>query len=177
MYAIRSYYVTKNSCGAVYQLDVENGVKDSSGTAINSNYVAVNMAGLVAGVAKDYTGTIYEGNSCDVNGIANPDNLSFLEGYGMLLIGEDTDMHPNDFIWAYDIDSGDMTRILTAPYGAETTSPFWYKDFGGHGYIITTIQHPFGEVDATDPDYNIGASASDADKESYIGYVGPLPKL
>lgn len=167
----------KNSCGAVYQLEVKSGVRDTSGSTINSAYVAYNMQGLVAGIGVDYTGTVYEGNTCDINGISNPDNLSYLEGYNTLLIGEDTDGHPNDFIWSYNFESGELTRILTAPYGAETTSPFWHKDFGGYGYITTVIQHPFGEIGSGDPDYSIGASASDTDKESYVGYIGPFPKL
>ena len=104
-----------------------------------------------------------------MNGIANPDNVTFLDGYDTLIIGEDTtDGHQNDAIWSYDMATGDLTRILTTPYGAETTSPYWYGNLGGWAYLRVVVQHPYGETDQdelTDP----------ADANAYVGYFGPLP--
>ena len=113
----------------------------------------------------------YAGQTCDIDGIANPDNLSFIPGYNTLLIGEDTGSgHQNDAIWAYNIDSGDLTRIETTPYGSETTSPYWYGDINGHGYLMSVVQHPYGESDED--------KLSDAaDAMAYIGYIGPFPAI
>jgi uncharacterized protein len=129
-----------NNCGGVYTLGV------AADSDIGSDYVAYSMKGLVAGTPVDYTGTAMEGNGCDVDGVANPDNLTFLEDSNILVIGEDTGEHPNDMVWAYDISTDKMSRIATTPYGSETTSPYWYKDLNGHGYLTLVTQHPFGEV-------------------------------
>ena len=130
-----------NYCGGVYSLGV------ATNEDIGSDYVAYSMKGLVAGTPVDYTGTAMAGNNCDVDGIANPDNLTFLEDSNILVIGEDTGEHPNDMVWAYDVSTDKMSRIATTPYGSETTSPYWYKDLNGHGYLTLVTQHPFGEVD------------------------------
>ncbi len=61
-----------------------------------------------------------------------------------LIIGEDTSNHQNDALWVYDLKTAQLQRILTTPYGAETTSPYFYPNFGGHAYIAASIQHPYG---------------------------------
>jgi hypothetical protein len=83
--------------------------------AIGSDYVAMNMYGVVSGKMKSYpAGSLYENNTCDVNRIANPDNVTFITGKETLIIGEDTGSgHQNDAIWSYNIISGDLTRIET----------------------------------------------------------------
>ncbi|MDG6773888.1 DUF839 domain-containing protein [Thiomicrorhabdus sp. ZW0627] len=151
-----------NKCGGVYALDV------ATNSTIGSDYVAYSMKGLVAGTPTDYTGTALEGNSCDVDGIANPDNLTFLEGSDILVIGEDTGYHPNDMIWAYNIKNGTMERIFTGPYGSETTSPFWHKNINGKGYLSVTVQHPFGEVSGT------YVRPAGVETKTEAGYIGPF---
>jgi secreted PhoX family phosphatase len=159
-----------NPCGAVYALDVVATKQDSAGNAIASDYVVGNMYPEVSGALKDYAGTEYEGNTCDVDRIAEPDNLSYLPQYKVLLIGEDTGRHQNDMVWAYDVDSQALTRIATTPYGAETTSPFWHTNINGYGYVTLVTQHPFGESDED-------KITSPEDRESYVGYIGPFPAL
>ncbi|EXJ16646.1 Alkaline phosphatase [Imhoffiella purpurea] len=160
----------KNKCGAVYGMNLAGGVSDTEGHAIDSQYVARNMWGMVAGQSKDYSGTELSENSCDVDGIASPDNLTYLPKYRTLVIGEDTSAHQNDYVWSYNVDSRRLTRIATTPYGAETTSPFWHADINGHGYLTLVTQHPYGESDADQ------AQSAD-DKESHVGYIGPFPPL
>ena len=77
-------------------------------------------------------------------------------------------MHQIDYIWAYDVETKALTRILTTPYGAETTSPFWYPNIGGNGYLTAVIQHPYGESDKE-------KKSAPQDIESWIGVVGPFP--
>ncbi len=152
----------ENKCGGVYSLSV---AKDED---IGSDYVAYNMKGLVAGSLADYSGTSLEGNTCDVDSIASPDNVAFLEGTDILVIGEDTSAHPNDMVWAYDVSKNSLTRIATTPFGSETTSPYWYKDINGFGYLTLTTQHPFGEVPGS---YTRPAGV---DIRSTAGYIGPF---
>jgi secreted PhoX family phosphatase len=153
-----------NACGAVYRLSV------GTDSGIGSDYVAKDMTGLVAGTPSDYAeGSEYAGNSCDIDGIANPDNLTYMTGTNTLIIGEDTGSgHQNDAIWAYDMDAGSLTRIMTTPYGSETTSPYYYPNINGWGYLMAVIQHPYGESDED-------KLADPSDAMAYVGYVGPFP--
>lgn len=162
--------ISKNSCGAVYQSDVASGIKDSKGTAINSSLVVTNMSGLVAGKSKTYTETEYKTNTCDLEGISSPDNITYLSGKNILVIGEDTSGHQNDMIWAYDLTTGTLTRIFTTPYGSETTSPFWYPNVNGFGYMTTVIQHPYGESDSD-------KAPNSAAKANYVGVIQGFPAL
>lgn len=168
----------ENKCGAVYALDVygaSEAPKDSTNVAIDSAYVVKNMHAEVVGMPATYeAGSDYEAYTCSVNGIASPDNLTFLAGKNTLIIGEDTSAHPNDFVWSYDINSKRLTRVVSTPYGSETTSPFWYKDINGYGYLSLVTQHPFGEVGSGDVDYALEATATETQKQSSVGVVGPF---
>jgi len=150
----------KNGCGAVYALTLDAG------------YVATALTTLVAGIPAQYgDDTPMAGNTCDIDAIANPDNLTYLPGHDTLIIGEDSGSgHRNDVIWSMNLTSGALTRIFSTPYGAETTSPYWYPDVGGHGYLMAVVQHPYGESDEDqlrDP----------AEARAYVGYIGPFPAL
>ena len=153
--------VAKNSCGVVYALDLD------------ANSVATNMYGYVVGKETAYDASSpYAGNTCDVNGIANPDNVSIIPGYNTLIIGEDTGTgHQNDAIWAYNMATKALTRIQTTPYGSETTSPYFYPNINGWGYMMSVVQHPYGESDEDKVD------AGSAERRAYTGYVGPFPKM
>jgi len=156
-----------NACGAVYQLPV------GTDKGIGSDYVIQSMSALVAGRPvsdRDPQVAGYEAsNSCHIDGIANPDNVTYMNGYDTLIIGEDTGSgHQNDVIWAYNLKTAELTRIQTTPYGSETTSPYWYPDINGWSYMMSVVQHPYGESDS-DKDTGRGETAA------YTGYVGPFP--
>ncbi len=172
-----------NLCGAVYAMQLAGGVEDTTGTPIDSPYVAVDMVSALAGRmtrAWDKNSDLpaypadgpFAANKCDLDGIANPDNLTFIPGPGILIIGEDTsEGHQNDALWAYDTDRRSLTRILSTPYGSEVTSPYFYPDIGGFGYLISVVQHPFGESDQDKLDPGSG------EDRAYTGYLGPLPPM
>ncbi|MBU1237281.1 MAG: PhoX family protein [Gammaproteobacteria bacterium] len=153
--------VAKNNCGTVYALDVDAG------------YIATNMYPVVSGTPTTYdAASPYYGNTCDVNGIANPDNVTFIPGYNTLIIGEDTGSgHQTDLIWSYDMATSALTRIQSTPYGSETTSPYFYPNINGFGYMMSVIQHPYGESDT-----NMVTEGS-AERRAYTGYVGPFPAM
>jgi secreted PhoX family phosphatase len=151
-----------NNCGGVYALDL------GTDKSIGSNFVAKNMYGLVMGkMTQGYD----KNNKCDLDGIANPDNISFFQGYDTLIIAEDTGAgHQNDMIWSYNLKTKKLTRIQTSPYGSETTSPYVYKNINGFGYLMSVIQHPYHGNDK----YRL----TDAKQAlAYIGYIGPFPAL
>ena len=96
--------------------------------------------------------------------------MTFIPGYKTLIIGEDTGQHQNDLIWAYNVESQELTRVQTTPYGSETTSPYFYPDINGFSYIMSVIQHPFGESDQD-------ALQVDEEARGYTGYLGPFPAI
>ncbi|GMH45908.1 hypothetical protein BSKO_13871 [Bryopsis sp. KO-2023] len=142
-----------NDCGCVYVMDVDD------------MYWAEKMYPLICGVP--ITGD--ENNRCDLDSIANPDNVAMVEEHDGLLIGEDTRRHQNDVVWYYDLKTNDMKRIFSTPYGAETTGPFWYPDINGWSYMMVVVQHPYGESDR-EKRYDPAATGI----EGYIGYIGPI---
>ena len=176
-----------NRCGAVYQGDINGttAINDTDGTAISSQYVMTNMAGLIAGrpttayggfePAYDANGP-YAANKCHLDGIANPDNITYMNGLNTLIIGEDTGSgHQNDVVWSFNVVTNQLTRIQTTPYGSETTSPYWYPfidadgDGKGFGYLMSVVQHPYGESDEDK------LADGSGDERAYTGYVGPFP--
>ena len=147
-----------NPCGGVYQLDMK------ADASMQSEYIAQTMRGLIAGTPKAYPlDSSYAANQCDIDGLANPDNLSFLEGSNSLIIAEDSDLHENNFVWTYDVYLQNLTRIYSAPLDAENSSPFWHKEVNGFGYLTIVTQHPLKKqpVDLSQ-------------KESQAGYIGPF---
>jgi hypothetical protein len=172
-----------NACGAVYRLDVAGGQRDDLGMPIRSRLVATDMVGEIAGRAtraadpdSDLPAYPADGpfaaNACDLDAIANPDNLAVIPGYRTLLIGEDSVAgHQNDALWAYNLERRELTRILTTPYGAEVTSPYFYPDINGFGYLMSVVQHPYGE---SDQDKLISGSG---DERAHTGYIGPFPAI
>lgn len=160
--------LTKNACGAVYELGV------GTNSTIGSNFVAYNMKGLIVGQplpsGVSYSGTALGStyNTCDVDAISMPDNVTFLEGSNTLIIGEDTGYHAEDFVWAYDINSKELTRIASMKTGSESTSPFWHKNVNGKGYLSLTVQHPYGE------EPSLGTVPAGADARSEVGFIGPF---
>ena len=170
--------VEGNNCGAVYAMDALDDSEvayDSQSQVINSKYVVKNTHAEVVGAPTTYpAGSTYEAYTCSVNGIASPDNVTFLAGKNTLVIGEDTGSHPNDFVWSYDIVTKKLSRIVSTPYGSETTSPYWYKDINGFGYLSLVTQHPFGEVSSGDVDFDLTLSATETQKQSSVGVVGPF---
>lgn len=143
-----------NPCGAIYALKVD------------SNFIAHSMYSAIEGSLSNEL----PDNKCSVLGIANPDNLTFIQNRDTLIVSEDTKKgHQNDYIWAYNVDSEKLTRIQTTPYGSETTGTYIYNNIGGYGYMTSVVQHPFGDEDSSK------RVNSKSDFKSYTGYLGPLP--
>lgn len=133
----------KNRCGTVFAFEV-----DESFTAMQAN------AEISGKPQKE---------GCAFNGLANPDNLTFLPGSNVLVIGEDSSYHENNMVWAYDTATKHLDRIVTLPKGAEATSPFWYPNVNGFGYLLLVTQHP-----------NI---RSEYNGQSGVGALGPIRGL
>jgi len=135
----------QNNCGAIYEL------------SLDEQNIATNMQTVLEGemIPKDASG-----NRCHPDKISNPDNITLLTGTSIIFIGEDSSHHTNNLIWAYDLKSKQLTRLISAPLGAEMTSLFWYGNINGWGYLTAVTQHP--------------SKTSTHKGESSIGVLGPI---
>jgi len=77
----------RNHCGVVYKMALDG-------------YNITTMKSMIEGtpMAEDASG-----NSCKLDNISMPDNLTFIPNTNTLIIGEDTSYHQNDMIWAYNL--------------------------------------------------------------------------
>ena len=124
--------------GAVMALNLKGGQKDDKGTAINSEWMPTDTKALLAGedIASDALG-----NTANPNKIANPDNLKFSEKMRTLFIGEDSSQHVNNFLWAYNIDTKALSRVMSIPAGGESTGLHAVDELNGWTYIMSNFQH------------------------------------
>lgn len=172
----------KIDSGVTYQLDLTSKQKDSNRHEINSKYVAANMSGLIVG--EDLAAPDAYGNTANVDKVANPDNLSYSESLRTLFIGEDSGMHTNNFVWAYNVDTKKLSRILSIPAGAEATGLQAVDNRNGFAYIMSNFQHPGDELDtktikAVDPKELKSAMEKGIgiDRTGGVGYISGLPTL
>ncbi|WP_422843569.1 PhoX family protein [Acidovorax sp. M2(2025)] len=125
--------------GVVMALNLRGGQKDTAGGAINSEWMPVDTKALLAGedIAADALG-----NTGNPNKICNPDNLKFSEKMRTLFIGEDSGQHVNNFLWAYNVDTKELSRLMSIPAGGESTGLHAVDEINGWTYIMSNFQHP-----------------------------------
>ncbi|MDH2432405.1 DUF839 domain-containing protein [Pokkaliibacter sp. MBI-7] len=135
-------HVEGPKAGAVYEHILQGGQKDSEGNAIDSEWVSTHMEPPAALIGEDLAKADALGNSAHADKIANPDNLKFSEKLRTLFIGEDSGNHVNNFLWAYNVDTKELSRILSCPAGAESTGLHAVDEINGWTYIMSNLQHP-----------------------------------
>lgn len=128
--------------GAVYALNLRGGQRDHSGQPMFSDWVPVDMAAPSALIGQDLGSPDGLGNLAHPDKIANPDNLKYSEQLRTLFIGEDSSLHVNNFLWAYHVDTQELTRLLSCPAGAESTGLQAVDNLNGWTYIMSNFQHP-----------------------------------
>ena len=124
--------------GAVMALNLTGGQSDTQGAAINSVWMPKDTKALLVG--EDITADAL-GNTANPDKIANPDNLKFSEKMRTLFIGEDSGQHVNNFLWAYNIDTKALSRVMSIPAGGESTGLHAVDDVNGWTYIMSNFQH------------------------------------
>ncbi len=166
----------ENKAGATYTLDLKSGGKDSQGNAIDSEWVAVRMYVEPKLLGKPISADA-RGNTADVNSIANTDNVFFSEKMRTLFIGEDSGMHVNNFIWAYNVDTQQLSRILTVTAGAETNGLQVVENLNGHAYIMANSQHWGDFISTTNADLKAQLTPLIDKFYAPVGYIGGIPGL
>jgi len=139
--------------GGIMASALNGGQSDQTGAAIKSEWMPTAMRALLVGedIAPDALG-----NLANPDKVSNPDNLKFSEKLRTLFIGEDSGTHVNNFVWAYNVDTKQLSRLMSMPSGAEATGLGVVDDMNGWMYITSNFQHPgdwqpklHGKVQAT----------------------------
>jgi len=147
-----------NKCGCVFSLMMDD------------SYVATNLNALICGNTQYGTSE----DECDPNGISNPDNIA-MAAENTLIVGEDTSHHVNNAMWAFDLETHSLSRILTSMYGAECTGAYFYENLlqdSECSFMMAVLQHPYGEN-------HYDSFSEDAASEginAYVGTIGPLKR-
>ncbi|SDH22004.1 hypothetical protein SAMN04488136_1119 [Vibrio xiamenensis] len=175
-------HVEGPKAGAVYEHSLTGVQKDSDGNVIDSEWVSVHMHAPYNLVGQDLKAPDALGNTAHADRIANPDNIKFSEKLRTLFIGEDSGNHVNNFLWAYNVDSGELSRVMSCAAGAESTGLHAVDEINGWTYIMSNAQHP-GDwesplhdkvKDVLDP--YVRANYKDR-YGSTVGYITGMPKL
>jgi secreted PhoX family phosphatase len=172
--------LAKNKGGAVYELALKGWVRDADGKFIKSGYVATSMESIPE-LLGSYDNNVATnpnaqfGNYCPQDKVCDGDNLKYSEGMRTLFIGEDTGYRNNNYVWAYNVDTRKLSRILSVPMGAEATGLQAVDDYNGFAYIMSNFQHP-GENGDKDADWTAVSQLLDANwgnrLKTAIGYIG-----
>lgn len=173
------------NAGGTYEIALAGSQVDTDGNAINSEWVGTSMHVPAALLGEDIA-TDSLGNTANPDKIANPDNLYFSDKMRTLFIGEDSGTHVNNFVWAYNVDTGTLSRILSLPSGSEATGLVVNDNVNGFAYIGANNQHQ-GEWLSSLPtavkDGLVAAAAAEYGSEldyqlnANVGYLGGIPGL
>ncbi|MEO8278400.1 MAG: alkaline phosphatase PhoX [Ideonella sp.] len=167
----------KIEAGAVYSLKLTGSQTDTDNVAIDSQWVPIDMGAMAELTGEDLASADALGNKAVVDKIAQPDNLKFSEKLRTLFIGEDTSLHVNNFLWAYNVDTKALTRLLSCPVAAESTGLQAADDVNGFAYVLSNFQHAGDGIPAAlegplrpliNANYNNGYSAA-------VGYLTGMP--
>lgn len=175
--------------GATYKVALDGGRTDTDGAKIDSEWVGTAMFVPTGLLGEDIPADAL-GNVANPEKVANPDNLFFSPAMRTLFIGEDSGTHVNNFLWAYNVDTGKLTRILTHASGAEATGLQVIDNLNGHAYVMGNNQHQ-GEWIKSMPE-GVKSRLTEAAKVAYgvnekgtpnyylqahVGYISGLPGL
>jgi secreted PhoX family phosphatase len=124
--------------GGIFAHQLTGGLQDHLGNPILSDWMPRQMYPILKGedIAQDALG-----NLANPDLISNPDNLKFSEKLRTLFIGEDSSTHVNNFVWAYNVDTKQLSRLMSMPSGAEATGLGVVDNLNGWTYLTTNFQH------------------------------------
>ncbi len=179
--------IARNDGGIILEMATAKNQRDVDGGRIDSDFVGTTLTSIPElvggwmGGAKDS-----EGNACAQDKPCGPDNLRYVDAIRTLFLGEDTSRRNNNYVWAYNIDTRKLSRILSVPMNAEATGLTIVPNQNGFAYITSNFQHP-GEdrgtpyganplANYTGPDRDDVLKALDAKwnnrTKAAIGYIG-----
>jgi len=168
--------VAKNRCGGTYEVSLASNINDSKGELISSDFVPVSMS-VPSTLLGEEIATDALGNTCAVDKIANTDNLFYSSRARTLFIGEDSGGHVNNYVWAYNIDTKKLSRILSTPAGAESTGLQVVENMNGFAYIMSNAQHQGDFIKTMDKTLQSKVAPKIDIFQAPIGYIYGIPGL
>jgi hypothetical protein len=175
--AMEHLKMNKINAGATFTLPMTPGQNDQFGKLIESDYVVTSMYLEDKLRGRDIE-TDALGNTADPDFIANTDNVFFSDKMRTLFIGEDSGTHVNNFVWAYNVDTKKLTRILSNVAGAEATGLQVVDDMNGHAYIMSNSQHHGDYIGSMNAEVEAAVETIGVDKfDANFGYIGGLPAI
>ena len=168
--------VAKNRCGGTYEVSLASNIKDSKGELIASDFVPTNMS-VPSALLGEEIATDALGNTCAVDKIANTDNLFYSSRARTLFIGEDSGTHVNNFVWAYNVDTKKLSRILSTPAGAESTGLQVVENMNGFAYIMSNAQHQGDFIKTMDKELQSKVAPKIDTFQAPVGYIYGIPGL
>ena len=174
--------------GAVYAARLNGGQSDSDGQAISSAWVPTDFY-VPKGLLGENMATDADGNNANILKISQPDNVKFSETMRTLFVGEDGSGHLNNYVWAYNVDTQQLSKLLSKPAGAECTGLQAVDNINGFAYLMSGFQHA-GDLsyNATTGTGSLNGKTVPADlmsaissnwggikQKSAVGYVKGLP--
>ncbi len=177
--------VARNDGGVVLEMATAGSKKDTAGADIASGFVGTTLTPIPELVGGWSSTKDAEGNNCNQTKICGPDNIVYVDSIRTLFIGEDTSRRNNNYVWAYNIDTKKLSRILSTPMYAEATGLMAAGNYNGYGYIMSNFQHPGDGSSYTGTDAAAVVTAINSKwankKKAAIGYIGTtdgaLPKF
>ncbi len=156
--------------GGILAHTLAGGQQDTGFEPIASEWVPASSRMMLVGedIAADALG-----NTANPNKVANPDNLKFSEKLRTLFIGEDSGQHTNNFLWAYNVDTKQLSRLMSIPAGGESTGLHAVDEIHGWTYIMSNFQHA-GDSSyvKSRPELNAAVNANYGNKfKAAVGYL------
>lgn len=170
--------MTKINAGVTFTMPMTPGQVDDNDARIESDYVVTSLYAEDKLIGRDIA-TDALGNTADPDFIANTDNIFFSEKMRTLFVGEDSGTHVNNFVWAYNVDTKKLSRILTNVAGAEATGLQAVDNMDGFAYIMSNSQHHGDYIGSMDPTMEAAVEATGlVDKfDGNFGYIGGMPAI
>lgn len=170
--------MAKINAGVTFTLPMEAGQVDAEGDRIESDYVVTSMLAEDKLIGRDIE-TDALGNTSDPDFIANTDNIFFAEKMRTLFIGEDSGTHVNNFVWAYNVDTKKLSRILTNVAGAEATGLQAVENMDGFSYIMSNSQHHGDYIKTMNEETEAAIEATGLINkfDANFGYIGGMPAI
>ncbi|TLS75586.1 DUF839 domain-containing protein [Mariprofundus erugo] len=139
--------IAEHESGGVFAISLGTSGLDQHGDAVPTEWLADGIQSIPELTGRDLRHhgqwqADANGNLADPERIANPDNLAFSAATRLLILGEDSELHINNFVWAWNVDTRQLGRILSLPMGAEAAGLQVLDNLNGYMYIITNYQHP-----------------------------------
>ncbi|HRY18698.1 MAG TPA: DUF839 domain-containing protein [Candidatus Competibacteraceae bacterium] len=177
--------VARNDGGIILEMSTAKEQRDMDGNIIPSDFAGTTLVSIpeLAGgwFGKDSDGNTIkdkEGNQCEQDKLCGPDNVRYVDSIRTLFLGEDTSRRNNNYVWAFNIDTRKLSRILSVPMAAEATGLTIAPNYNGFAYILSNFQHPgegnISSYTGADKDAVLNAINTkwDNKKKAAIGYIG-----